>query len=289
MEILGGIAKLRVAAAELRAFSRWSNAFAEQRVASAARRRMTALQTIAATSLPILGTLGVFAIAAVAIIPSMSPPSPPSTAPSPSSPPPSSVCQRAQQLVEVGAAFRPRPPGVRGAARSRGQPRRSRRARRPRRRAQPVVSLRRGRAVDARGRRLRGAPGRERGHRRRLGLGQVDAAAPAARLRDAGARRRLLRRQGSRDARPAAGAPPDRHGAGDGRPRAGHDLREHRGQRAADARAGDGSGTAGRPRRRHRRHADGAGTARHGRRQPALGRTAPARDDRPRAGQAGRA
>jgi NHLM bacteriocin system ABC transporter ATP-binding protein len=64
MEILGGIAKLRVAAAELRAFSRWSNAFAEQRANDARSGRLGAWQTVAATSLPILGSVGVLAIAA---------------------------------------------------------------------------------------------------------------------------------------------------------------------------------------------------------------------------------
>jgi NHLM bacteriocin system ABC transporter ATP-binding protein len=64
IEILGGIAKLRVAAAELRAFSRWSGAFAEQRANDARSGRLSAFQTVAATSLPILGALGIFAIAA---------------------------------------------------------------------------------------------------------------------------------------------------------------------------------------------------------------------------------
>src|SRR5260370_25490283 len=64
IEILGGIAKLRVAAAELRAFSRWSGAFAKQRPNDARSGRLGAIQTVAATSLPILGALGIFAIAA---------------------------------------------------------------------------------------------------------------------------------------------------------------------------------------------------------------------------------
>ena len=88
MEILGGIAKLRVAAAELRAFSRWSNAFAEQRANDARSGRLGAWQTVAATSLPILGSVGVLAIAAGGADQSMSRPSRPSTAPSASSPPP---------------------------------------------------------------------------------------------------------------------------------------------------------------------------------------------------------
>jgi len=64
MEILGGIAKLRVAAAELRAFARWSNAFAEQRANDARSGRLGAYQMVASTSLPILGAVGVLAIAA---------------------------------------------------------------------------------------------------------------------------------------------------------------------------------------------------------------------------------
>jgi NHLM bacteriocin system ABC transporter ATP-binding protein len=63
MEILGGIAKLRVAAAELRAFSRWSSAFAEQRAIDGRSGLVGSWQIVASTSLPILGTLCVFAIA----------------------------------------------------------------------------------------------------------------------------------------------------------------------------------------------------------------------------------
>jgi len=64
IETLRGIAKLRVAAAELRAFSRWANAFAEQRRNDAVSGRLGVYQTVVATSLPILGAIGVFAIAA---------------------------------------------------------------------------------------------------------------------------------------------------------------------------------------------------------------------------------
>ena len=64
VEMLGGIAKLRIAAAELRAFSRWSHAFGQQRINSARSGRLAAFQTIAATCLPTVGTIGVFAIAA---------------------------------------------------------------------------------------------------------------------------------------------------------------------------------------------------------------------------------
>ena len=63
IELLGGIAKLRVAAAELRAFARWSDAFAQQRVASAGVLRMKALQTITTSALPFIGTIGIFYIA----------------------------------------------------------------------------------------------------------------------------------------------------------------------------------------------------------------------------------
>jgi NHLM bacteriocin system ABC transporter ATP-binding protein len=64
MEILGGIAKLRVAGAELRALARWANAFAEQRANDARSGRLGAYQTVASTSLPILGAVCVLAIAA---------------------------------------------------------------------------------------------------------------------------------------------------------------------------------------------------------------------------------
>ncbi len=63
MEILGGIAKLRVAAAEQRAFSLWSTAFADQRAADARSGVVGAWQVITSASLPILGTFGVLAIA----------------------------------------------------------------------------------------------------------------------------------------------------------------------------------------------------------------------------------
>jgi NHLM bacteriocin system ABC transporter ATP-binding protein len=64
IEILGGIAKLRIAAAELRAFSRWSTAFAAQRASDARSGRVDAFQTVIAGSLPFFGALGIFAIAA---------------------------------------------------------------------------------------------------------------------------------------------------------------------------------------------------------------------------------
>ncbi|MDI1283593.1 MAG: NHLP bacteriocin export ABC transporter permease/ATPase subunit, partial [Reyranella sp.] len=64
IEILGGIAKLRVGGAELRAFSRWSEAFAEQRINSARSGRVAAYQTVLGTSLPIVGSLGIFWLAA---------------------------------------------------------------------------------------------------------------------------------------------------------------------------------------------------------------------------------
>jgi NHLM bacteriocin system ABC transporter ATP-binding protein len=63
IEILGGIAKLRVAAAELRAFARWSDAFAKQKAASARSLRLDAVQTVLATSLPYVGAIGIFYIA----------------------------------------------------------------------------------------------------------------------------------------------------------------------------------------------------------------------------------
>ena len=64
IEMLDGIAKLRIAAAELRAFSRWSDAFAEQRVNNARSGRLAGFQTVLATSLPIIGAVGIFGISA---------------------------------------------------------------------------------------------------------------------------------------------------------------------------------------------------------------------------------
>ena len=63
IELLSGIAKLRIAAAELRAFTRWSDAFAQQRISSAGALRLNAVQTIAASSLPLAGAIGIFFIA----------------------------------------------------------------------------------------------------------------------------------------------------------------------------------------------------------------------------------
>ena len=64
IELMAGMAKLRVAAAEHRAFARWSNAFARQRLSAAGALRMNAIQATAATSLPFIGALGIFGIAA---------------------------------------------------------------------------------------------------------------------------------------------------------------------------------------------------------------------------------
>lgn len=64
VEILGGIAKLRVAAAELRAFTRWANAFADQRANDSRAGRLGAIQSAALVSFPLLGALGAFALAA---------------------------------------------------------------------------------------------------------------------------------------------------------------------------------------------------------------------------------
>jgi NHLM bacteriocin system ABC transporter ATP-binding protein len=61
METLGGIAKLRVAAAELRAFTRWSNAFADQRANDSGP--IVIKQMVVSTTLPIFGTLCILAIA----------------------------------------------------------------------------------------------------------------------------------------------------------------------------------------------------------------------------------
>src|SRR5215468_3989559 len=63
VELLGGVAKLRVAGAELRAFARWSDAFTRQRFVGARAFRLGAFQTVAANSLPMAGALGIFAIA----------------------------------------------------------------------------------------------------------------------------------------------------------------------------------------------------------------------------------
>ena len=120
IELLGGIAKLRVAAAELRAFARWSDAFAQQRVASAGALRMKALQTITMSALPFIGTIGIFYIAGggadpldVASFAAFSSRLRPVHLGHPVH------GEGAQHLDRHPAAVGPRPPGVRGAARGR--------------------------------------------------------------------------------------------------------------------------------------------------------------------------
>ena len=286
MEILGGIAKLRVAAAELRAFSRWSHAFAEQRAQRCAVRTLGRLPDDRRHQPAHLGhRWACSALPPAATIPSMSPRSPPSTAPSASSPRRSSASPRAQRVDRGGAAVRPHPPGVRGAARGRGKPRRSRP---PRRAASPFATCRSVMPTTGRGSsttsisrlaRARASPSsapRARASRR------CCACCSASRRRRAAASTttaRTSRPSTSRLVRRQIGTVLETAGLVPG-----STLREHRRQRAAHARAGHGSGAPGRPRRRHRGHADGARDLRHGRRQPALGRPAPARDDRPRAG-----
>lgn len=63
IDILGGVGKLRVAAAEERAFEQWSIRFAAERRATWQAARLRALQAVTVTVLPALGTLGMFAVA----------------------------------------------------------------------------------------------------------------------------------------------------------------------------------------------------------------------------------
>ena len=283
-----GIAKLRVAAAERRAFARWSSGFAEQRANDAWSGRLGAWQLVVATSLPILGTICVLAIAAggdnpieVAAFAAFNSAFGQFT---------SALIAFATSLnvaIEAGPLFaRVRPvfeaplevgeariePGTLGGHVAVRNLSFRYAAEGPWTLDGIDFEVRPGESIAIAG----------------VGLGQVDPAAPAARLRDAGARRRLLRRPGPRDARPAAAAPPDRHRAGDGGPSARQPLRQHRRQRPARPRPGHGSGADGRPRRRHRGDADGARDVRDGRRRPDLRRPAPARDDRPRSRRTGR-
>ena len=182
IELLGGIAKLRVAAAELRAFARWSDAFAQQRVASAGVLRMKALQTITTSALPFIGTIGIFYIAGggadpldvasfaafnsafgqfTAAILSMA-----------------NALNTSIDILPLWARVRPVFEAPLEVERSRVDPGElSGQHRRPR----PVVPLQRGRPVGGGERRLRAEAGREHRHRRTLGIGQVDGAAPAAR------------------------------------------------------------------------------------------------------------
>ena len=268
IELLGGIAKLRVAAAELRAFARWSDAFAQQRVASAGVLRMKAhVRRSRRPHLPFIGhpSASSHHRRQAAPIPWTSPPSPLSPAPSASSPRPS--CSMANALntsIDSAAAVCPSPPGVRGAARGR------RAASIPASFAGSSLSATcrsatRGRAVDARRTStsrpmpgefvaIVGPSGSGKSTLLRLLLG--------SRRR---ARRRLLRRQGSRG-RSTSGCAPQ---IGVVLQTAGLAARQHlREHRAAPPRSrldDAGGGAARRLRRRHRRHADGHADARHAR------------------------
>ena len=262
IEILGGIAKLRVAAAELRAFSRWSNAFAEQRVATMPRsRRLGAWQTIAAIEPAHLGVVGVFDIAAGGdqshrrrrlrrlqqrLRPvHRGPPRPDDRA-----------LNVSIEAVPLFARIRP---VFEAPLEVEQEPRRSRHARRA---ASPCATCRSVTPTTARGcsttstsrcARARASPSsapRARANRPLLRLllgfetptrGGVYYDGKDLETLDL----RLVRRQ--------IGTVLETAGL---RPR--QPLRQHRRQRAADARAGHGGGAPGRPRGRHRRHADGA-------------------------------
>ncbi|MEQ8348452.1 MAG: ATP-binding cassette domain-containing protein [Sneathiellaceae bacterium] len=67
--LLSGIARLRVAAAEERAFARWTEAFAERQAASWQSGRIAAGRTTLLLALPSLGLLGMFLVAALRPVP----------------------------------------------------------------------------------------------------------------------------------------------------------------------------------------------------------------------------
>ena len=64
LQLLDGIRKLWVAAAEPRAFARWARAFALQRANTSQDARLVNIQTVLVDGAPMLGTLAAFAIAA---------------------------------------------------------------------------------------------------------------------------------------------------------------------------------------------------------------------------------
>ena len=66
VDLLGGMSKVRVAAAELRGFRRWADAYIQQRINIGRGSRQASLQAALASSLPVLGTAGIFLIAAEA-------------------------------------------------------------------------------------------------------------------------------------------------------------------------------------------------------------------------------
>jgi hypothetical protein len=114
------------------------------------------------------------------------------------------------------------------------------------------------------------------------GSGQVDADAADAGLRNLGSRVGLLRRPGPGDARPAAGALADgRRPAGEPSPPRRH-LPQHCRFVVAHRRGGLGGGGKGRHRRRRARHADADAHRDLGGRRRLLGRPEAAPDDRPR-------
>jgi hypothetical protein len=118
--------------------------------------------------------------------------------------------------------------------------------------------------------------------RRSVGLGQIHATAPSAGFRDAERGHRVLRRTGFIEPRCRCGETPDRRGIAE-RPAVGRrHLLQYRRFGAPLARRSGGRGQGLRARRRYQQYADGHAYPDPGRRRQPLGRAAPAHADRAR-------
>ena len=212
--LLSGIARLRVAAAEERAFARWAEAFAERQAASWQSGRIAAGRTTLLLALPSLGLLGMFLVAALRPVPvDLAAFAAFAAAFAQFMAGLAALGLALAQAVEALPRLRRALPILTEPPEAAAGDGRSRPADRPHRGPGPGLPLRFGPA----GRAARDRPGDRAGqlhrHRRPLRLGQVDPAAPPARLRAAGERPHPLRRAGSRPARPAQGPAAGRHGA----------------------------------------------------------------------------
>ncbi len=238
LQLISGVAKLRVVGAENHAFRVWATEFAEQRKVTFRVGRVKNLMAVLNASFPVISSMAIF-LTMMSLKEAAAKEG-------------SSFDPHHRRLPRLQRRLRRLPGGHAGArrrlaldaahrtdlgapdadradaARDRRQQGVSRQAQGRARAVARLLPLLRGRAVDPPGRLAEDQTGRVRGPGRRLGLRQVDAAAPHARLRETGQGRPVLRRPGSRQSRRAHGALAARRRAA-GQPAAAHrHLPQHR-------------------------------------------------------------